>query len=221
MAASGETISIVVARDGGSFSAYLARPAQGSAPGLVLLQEIFGVNPTCARWPTATPRKATRARAGPVLAARARCRAGLRRGGPARAFALLPAASTRHAAWTTSPPTRRPRCARCPNARGRRRRARLLPRRQARLPGGGAHRCRVRGRLLRRGHRGRARRGRRHPVPAGAAHRRARQVLPARGARAGSWRRFAAGGRRGLRLSRPRPRLRARRAASITTSPRR
>lgn len=30
--------------DGGSFSAYLATPAQTPAPGLVLLQEIFGVN---------------------------------------------------------------------------------------------------------------------------------------------------------------------------------
>ena len=34
----------VAARDGGRFSAYLARPAQGSGPGLVLLQEIFGIN---------------------------------------------------------------------------------------------------------------------------------------------------------------------------------
>jgi carboxymethylenebutenolidase len=38
----GETISIA-AKDGGTFSGYLARPAQGSGPGLVLLQEIFGV----------------------------------------------------------------------------------------------------------------------------------------------------------------------------------
>ena len=34
----------VVAQDGGRFNAYVARPAQGSGPGLVLLQEIFGVN---------------------------------------------------------------------------------------------------------------------------------------------------------------------------------
>jgi carboxymethylenebutenolidase len=34
----------IVARDGGRFSAYLATPAQGSGPGLVLLQEIFGIN---------------------------------------------------------------------------------------------------------------------------------------------------------------------------------
>ena len=40
---SGQTIQ-VAARDGGSFSAYLAKPAQGSGPGLVLLQEIFGIN---------------------------------------------------------------------------------------------------------------------------------------------------------------------------------
>ncbi|SAL29535.1 dienelactone hydrolase family protein [Caballeronia udeis] len=35
----------VAARDGGTFAAYLAKPAQGSGPGLVLLQEIFGINP--------------------------------------------------------------------------------------------------------------------------------------------------------------------------------
>jgi len=34
----------VTARDGGRFSAYLATPPQGSGPGLVLLQEIFGIN---------------------------------------------------------------------------------------------------------------------------------------------------------------------------------
>jgi carboxymethylenebutenolidase len=34
----------VVAQDGGRFNAYMARPAQGSGPGLVLLQEIFGIN---------------------------------------------------------------------------------------------------------------------------------------------------------------------------------
>ena len=34
----------VAARDGGRFNAYMARPAQGSGPGLVLLQEIFGIN---------------------------------------------------------------------------------------------------------------------------------------------------------------------------------
>src|SRR5258708_1248319 len=34
----------VVAQDGGRFNAYIARPAQGSGPGLVLLQEIFGIN---------------------------------------------------------------------------------------------------------------------------------------------------------------------------------
>ncbi|CAG4897220.1 dienelactone hydrolase family protein [Paraburkholderia gardini] len=34
----------ITAHDGGRFSAYIARPAQGSGPGLVLLQEIFGIN---------------------------------------------------------------------------------------------------------------------------------------------------------------------------------
>jgi len=31
--------------DGGSFKAYVAEPAQGSGPGILLLQEIFGINP--------------------------------------------------------------------------------------------------------------------------------------------------------------------------------
>ena len=34
----------VTAADGGTFQAYLARPAKGSGPGIVLLQEIFGIN---------------------------------------------------------------------------------------------------------------------------------------------------------------------------------
>lgn len=34
----------VAARDGGSFRAYLAKPEKGSGPGIVLLQEIFGIN---------------------------------------------------------------------------------------------------------------------------------------------------------------------------------
>jgi carboxymethylenebutenolidase len=39
----GATISIASA-DGGTFSGYLATPESGSGPGLILLQEIFGVN---------------------------------------------------------------------------------------------------------------------------------------------------------------------------------
>ena len=34
----------VKAKDGGSFKAYLATPEKGSGPGIVLLQEIFGIN---------------------------------------------------------------------------------------------------------------------------------------------------------------------------------
>ncbi len=34
----------VTAKDGGSFKAYLATPEKGSGPGIVLLQEIFGIN---------------------------------------------------------------------------------------------------------------------------------------------------------------------------------
>ena len=41
---SGSMITITAA-DGGQFEAYFAKPAQGSGPGLVLLQEIFGINP--------------------------------------------------------------------------------------------------------------------------------------------------------------------------------
>ncbi len=40
---SAATISIRTA-DGGAFSGYLAAPASGSGPGLILLHEIFGVN---------------------------------------------------------------------------------------------------------------------------------------------------------------------------------
>lgn len=39
----GQTIEIA-AEDGKSFSAYLATPKQGKGPGLILLQEIFGIN---------------------------------------------------------------------------------------------------------------------------------------------------------------------------------
>ncbi len=39
----GETISISAA-DGGAFGAYIARPESGAGPGIVVLQEIFGVN---------------------------------------------------------------------------------------------------------------------------------------------------------------------------------
>jgi carboxymethylenebutenolidase len=41
----GEWITVSAA-DSGSFRAYLSRPARGSGPGLLLLQEIFGVNET-------------------------------------------------------------------------------------------------------------------------------------------------------------------------------
>src|SRR5260370_38601263 len=38
------TYVTVAAKDGGSFKAYLAKPEKGSGPGIVLLQEIFGIN---------------------------------------------------------------------------------------------------------------------------------------------------------------------------------
>ena len=34
----------IAAKDGGTFKAYLTVPASGSGPGILLLQEIFGVN---------------------------------------------------------------------------------------------------------------------------------------------------------------------------------
>jgi len=34
----------IAARDGGSFTGYLAKPASGSGPGILVIQEIFGVN---------------------------------------------------------------------------------------------------------------------------------------------------------------------------------
>ncbi|MET0546128.1 MAG: dienelactone hydrolase family protein [Caulobacterales bacterium] len=41
---SGQKITIQ-AKDGGSFGAYVAKPASGSGPAIVVIQEIFGVNP--------------------------------------------------------------------------------------------------------------------------------------------------------------------------------
>ncbi|MBL6786904.1 MAG: dienelactone hydrolase family protein [PS1 clade bacterium] len=37
--------NISIPADGGAFDAYLARPANGPAPGVIVIQEIFGVNP--------------------------------------------------------------------------------------------------------------------------------------------------------------------------------
>ena len=39
----GQYISVYAA-DGGQFKAYVAKPAQGSGPGWLVIQEIFGVN---------------------------------------------------------------------------------------------------------------------------------------------------------------------------------
>ncbi len=40
----GETIKIT-SKDGGTFDAYLAKPESGSGPGVVVIQEIFGITP--------------------------------------------------------------------------------------------------------------------------------------------------------------------------------
>ena len=42
----GEWITVPAGDGGGSFRAYLSKPPKGSGPGLLLLQEIFGVNET-------------------------------------------------------------------------------------------------------------------------------------------------------------------------------
>ncbi len=42
----GTSIEIKAADGSGNFTGYLAVPASGSGPGIVLLQEIFGVNAT-------------------------------------------------------------------------------------------------------------------------------------------------------------------------------
>jgi carboxymethylenebutenolidase len=38
------TYVAIAAEDGGSFKACLAKPEKGSGPGVVLLQELFGIN---------------------------------------------------------------------------------------------------------------------------------------------------------------------------------
>ena len=43
---SGQTITIDAADSSGSFAAYLATPESGSGPGLLISQEIFGINST-------------------------------------------------------------------------------------------------------------------------------------------------------------------------------
>src|ERR1700680_2794231 len=43
MGVTSKTVSVTAA-DGGAFNAYVALPESGAGPGLVLLQEIFGVN---------------------------------------------------------------------------------------------------------------------------------------------------------------------------------
>src|SRR5229473_1818667 len=92
------------------------------------------------------------------------------------------------------------------------RRARLLPGRQARLSRSGAHRCRLRGLLLRRRHRGRPRRGRADQRPDGISLRRTRQVRAGRSARAGQGRLRQPPRRRTVFVSRLRPCLRGARA---------
>ena len=82
----------ITAADGGRFKAYMTVPASGRGPGIVLLQEIFGVNAYVRerRRPLCRGRL-RRAGAGPVLAAWSRASTwATRRGRWQKAFELLP-----------------------------------------------------------------------------------------------------------------------------------
>lgn len=52
-------MTTITAFDGGTFDAYLALPPSGRGPGIVLLQEIFGVNQDCVVSPIGMPRMVT------------------------------------------------------------------------------------------------------------------------------------------------------------------
>ncbi len=98
---------------------------------------------------------------------------------------------------------------------GQGRRARLLPRRQARLSRGGARRGRLRGLLLRRRHRDLAGPRARHQMPGGHAFRREGPVRPAGRRRADQGGLRRAAGDRDLRLSRRRSRLQPHRRRAL------
>ena len=130
-------------------------PPSGSGPGILLLQEIFGVN--------ASMRDVADyyAEEGYVVLAPdlfwrhgARRRARLYRGRFQQGVRLLPA--LRRQPVDQGRRRRAEGAARAPGMQRQGRRARLLPGRQARLSRRRAHRCRLRRQLLRRRHRGRS-----------------------------------------------------------------
>ena len=70
----------IAAHDGGEFEGYLAVPASGSGPGLVLCQEIFGLNGFVRQTAERLAEEGCGAGAGSVLAPAARHRTDRRPG---------------------------------------------------------------------------------------------------------------------------------------------
>ena len=149
----------IAAADGGTFKGYLDRSGIGlgsrhpAAAGDLRRQYLDARGRRLLR-----RGRLCRAGAGPVLAPGAGHRARLLRGRLQQGVRLLPA--LRRQSVDQGRRRRAEGAAGAPGMRRQGRRARLLPRRQARLSRRGAHRCRLRRLLLRRRHRGRPRRGR-------------------------------------------------------------
>ena len=170
----------VTAKDGGSFKAYLATPEKGSGPGHRAAAGDFRHQRLYPRRRRLLRRgRLCRAGAGPVLAHRARHRAGLRRRGPQEGLCLSREIRRRQSGGRyrrhgrgAAPPA---------GMQGQDRRHRLLPRRAAGLSQRGAARHRLRRLLLRRRHREGAGRSGEDQMPDGAAHRREGQMDAARG----------------------------------------
>ena len=148
----------IAAADGGSFKGYLTIPASGSGPGILLLQEIFGVN--------ASMRDVADyyAEEGYVVLAPDlfwRLEPGIELGYSEaefnKAFGYYQRFDANQSIKDAADALK---VLRARRMHGQGRRARLLPRRQARLSHRGAHRCRLRRLLLWRRHRSRSRRGR-------------------------------------------------------------
>ena len=143
----------IAAADGGKFKGYLAIPASGSGPGILLLQEIFGVNSSMREVADLY------AEEGYVVLAPDlfwRMEPGVELGYTEADFDKALGYYQRFDANQSIKDSRRraESAARASGMRRQGRRARLLPRRQARLSGRGPHRCRLRRQLLRRRHRG-------------------------------------------------------------------
>src|SRR6202790_5326225 len=155
----------IAAADGGTFKGYLTVPASGSGPGILLLQEIFGVNSSMREvadyyaeegYVVLAPDLFWRLEPGIEL--------GYSEADFNKAFGYYQRfdanQSIKDAADALKVLRARPECVGKVGAR-------LLPGRQAGLSHRGAHRCRLLGLLLRRRHRGRPRRGLQDQVPDG------------------------------------------------------